>query len=631
MHRTPGRSSRWWLAGLLLLALGCSHDTSRDNPLDPQLTPPVEDVTVTVDEATGTATVQWSPYAGEQPFAAYWVLRREAELVKVDTVRILDVHQATFQDTTLEPDAEYLYWVAVVNRAGFVQERQTKVPVISFSVRWEARLAADPDSLRGVVRLRWDQDRGARFGRYEVWRRGLGGEASDSLATVIDPADTTWVDTTAIPNTDYLYRVTAFAAGRERSSEEVHGRWELPPVALERAEFDYRTATADLSWTEYQGPGFEAYEVRRYVPGHEVESVKVLTGITSTTCRDSLLHGNTEYHYRIHVRTTWEGRSASSNERMGRFYALEETIPVDPGVVNFGPQAVGLALGEDDRLYLAMTILSFGGVATRDSLEIAVLPRQGVRSQFTYPLGARPHLESPIRMAAGRGRVYVSVASDRDSILVAALDESGAQAWRSWVPAAGAFPVGLHVESNGGLLMVDSSGRCYRFRADGDREELELADSLPQPLRQVVVGPGVSRDGDDQFFLLMSAPQAHGHSILARTWIEPYFYMAGTLDDGTGLEPGETFHPVTMAFGERSAFLLVLEEHGRLQVFDVRPGAPQRYVTQWGSGGVGPGEFMVPRPISAAMEVGSSGRIYVADMMGKGVQDRYVRIQVFVP
>ena len=154
-----------WLAVPLLLALACSHDTSRDNPLDPQLTPAVEDVTVTVDEASGAATVTWSAYEGEQPFAAYWVLRREAELVKVDTVRILDVQQITFRDTTVKPDAEYLYWVAVVNQAGFVQETD-RISVASFAVPENALLEAKANNLAGTVSLRWEQYRGARFERY---------------------------------------------------------------------------------------------------------------------------------------------------------------------------------------------------------------------------------------------------------------------------------------------------------------------------------------------------------------------------------------------------------------------------------------------------------------------------------
>ena len=424
MSLIPEAPSFWWLVVPLLVAAGCSHDTSRDNPLDPQLTPAVEDVTVEVDETTGTATVAWAPYSGQQPFAAYWVLRREAELVKVDTVRILDVQQTTFRDTTLKPEAEYLYWVAVVNQAGFVQEYEPSVRVPSFSVRWDAQLGVSANNLAGTVSLRWEQYRGARFERYEVWRRGLGGEGKDTLTTVAEPAATVWTDTTAVPDTDYLYRVTAFAAGKERPSEEAHGRFELPAVELARADFDYRTATAQLEWSQYRGPKFVAYEVRRHVGGNAEETVREITDLGSTTYTDSLLHGDTEYVYRVGVRTTWEGKWAFSNTRRGSFYTLEEVIQVDPGIANYNPHAVSLSLDEEDRLYVAMTMLRIHGGITSDSLQVAVQQGQEPCRQYRCGIEATPHAESPVRTTVGQGVLYVSVASDQDSILVAALDEN---------------------------------------------------------------------------------------------------------------------------------------------------------------------------------------------------------------
>lgn len=39
----------------------------------------------------------------------------------MDTAGVItDVHQTTFRDTTLVPDAEYVYWIEVVNRGGLV-------------------------------------------------------------------------------------------------------------------------------------------------------------------------------------------------------------------------------------------------------------------------------------------------------------------------------------------------------------------------------------------------------------------------------------------------------------------------------------------------------------------------------
>ena len=75
---------------LLLLALlaACSHESKRDNPFDPTLTvaPQLE---VALDDRTGTATLTWTAYEGEAPFAAYWVLRNE--LKSTDEAPLADV------------------------------------------------------------------------------------------------------------------------------------------------------------------------------------------------------------------------------------------------------------------------------------------------------------------------------------------------------------------------------------------------------------------------------------------------------------------------------------------------------------------------------------------------------------
>jgi len=60
---------------ILLWLAACGHDAKRTNPLDPQLTPSVE-LEVALDDTTGTATLTLTrtSYAGDQPFAAYWLL-----------------------------------------------------------------------------------------------------------------------------------------------------------------------------------------------------------------------------------------------------------------------------------------------------------------------------------------------------------------------------------------------------------------------------------------------------------------------------------------------------------------------------------------------------------------------------
>jgi hypothetical protein len=61
------RLAIWMAAPTLVLLVAC-HDARRENPLDPALTPPVE-LQVALDDTAGTATLTWSAYAGDQPFA----------------------------------------------------------------------------------------------------------------------------------------------------------------------------------------------------------------------------------------------------------------------------------------------------------------------------------------------------------------------------------------------------------------------------------------------------------------------------------------------------------------------------------------------------------------------------------
>ena len=88
------RFSSWCVTLLLTLALAACHDTPRDNPFDPSLTPAVELVSAAVEDTTGSADLRWTAYAGRQPFAAYRILRQVRGLTAVDTVEVIeDVHR----------------------------------------------------------------------------------------------------------------------------------------------------------------------------------------------------------------------------------------------------------------------------------------------------------------------------------------------------------------------------------------------------------------------------------------------------------------------------------------------------------------------------------------------------------
>ena len=385
------------LTGLLLLALGaCGHDAKRDNPLDPQLTPPVE-LSVALDDTAGIAMLSWTPYEGEAPFAAYWMLRRPLRLVDIDTLLAIDdVNQTTFLDSAPSPNTAYQYRVSVVNSSGYeATSAETSVPGYEISpvtllgmeidgqsgaagVRWtryagarfeayrverqrageddfavvarvqavsdtsftdadllpdvtyayrivvEAAgrdwtsnrsgredsslesvrlLIAQPDGTEGVVRVVWSGFRGPGFEAYDVRRRAVGTDDLMVLEQITTRTDTSFVDENPLADVAYEYSVAVRASDQHLVSNGLERQLTLPAVLLSEPKFDSETASASLTWTEYTGPRFSSYQLRRRTAGQEYELVVEVGDIAATSYTDSSLHGNTEYFYQIRVET----------------------------------------------------------------------------------------------------------------------------------------------------------------------------------------------------------------------------------------------------------------------------------------------------------------------------------------
>ena len=628
----------WYIPVLLVLVAAC-HDAPRKNPFDPELTPAVEIVSAAVDTTTGSVVLEFTGYEGGQPFAGYRVLRKVQGLEDVDTVAVIaDRAQTTLRDMTIQPDLDYLYWVEVVNQGGFAVPSAQEL-VRSFSVPGVSLFDPQPDKLQGTISLRWERYIGPDFERYEVWRR-ISGQVGEVLEIIEEVADTVWVDHTPLPRTEYFYWVRLVAANQQLESQQRSISYNLPGVELQQAAFSSETAAAELAWTAYQGPRFAAYEVHRQSGDRTEHTVAELEDVTATTFIDTLLDGNTEYFYRIGVRTTWEGVEVESNTLSGEFYGLEG-IEFLPPVANNQAQAVGLALDEEDQLYIATTLIS---------TTTAGVMNDGVRIKFpdkgtyrTFFREAKPHRLSPLYVAARKGRVYVAIWTEKDTtredgseeilnrILVGGVDEGQSAAWFRQVDAEGAVPAGLYVEEDGQVLMVDTEGIIYRFSsADGEPEEpsdklrVTLETNRALPLQHMVVGPGVGVAGNDQFFLL--TPQRDEHHIVGSTRVGVDLFGGRTLffDDGVGPGNGQTLNPLVLAFDPSRTRLMVLEWQGRLQVLNATSGeVPRRYITRLGRFGSGEGEFQVSPPTAVSMVVDSQGKIYVAD----GEE----RIQIFVP
>ncbi|MEW6754268.1 MAG: hypothetical protein AB1505_25285 [Candidatus Latescibacterota bacterium] len=624
--------SRSVLSGACCLVLGylaACHDHPRDNPLDPTLTPQVAITTVTVDTLAGTARIEWTPYAGSQPFGEYRVIRKVQGMEADTTLGVLtEVAQTAFEDTTVEPDRDYRYWVAVVNRGGLVV-RSAEAAATSFQIRGVALLGVQADPLQGSIQLTWQRYCGPDFEGYEVWRRSYGQEDA-RLAAVSAAAETVWTDRTPAPATGYTYWVATAAAGRRLESAGRGASYPPLPVALQSALFSHRTAAAELRWTKYRGPGFLAYEVHRHGAGQDTV-VALAEALGDTTCTDGMLEGNTVYEYRVRVRTVWADLEVASNPRRGDFYRLSRQIQV-PTTGNL-VQAVQLAWEEPGRLHVALTSMA-ATTAHRMVAGVSLWSEGGVtpRSFFSQ---VTPERRTPVRLATYGANLYVAVQTSQDSILIGVVAE-GRTLWQRQVAAGGALPVGLHVDADSTVLVVDEDGRTYWVRPPDlqpsrtERLSSTLAEDRPVEHALMVAGAGAQRNP----LLFLVAPQRAGNHLIARVrsgvdmWggkSSDYAY-----DDGVGPGRGQTLSPLVLAYDPAQARLLVLESQGRLQVLDARPVSEldgrSRYVTQWGRFGSGPGEFLPSPPTAASVVLDPQGRVYVGDVV-----DGVARVQVFEP
>ncbi|MEW6751077.1 MAG: fibronectin type III domain-containing protein, partial [Candidatus Latescibacterota bacterium] len=452
--RRGSPSLRWARRLSALFLLSACHDAPRDNPLDPVSTPPVE-LSAALDEATGTATLSWSPYAGTHPFAEYRVIRK-VQGMEADTMlaAIPDPDQTAYADTTLAPGVAYQYRVVAVNASGFAAPSAWQ-SVGGYTVSAVELLPPEPDPLAGTLTLRWRSFQGPDFAAYQVFRRQVGTDRGERLAEVRARGDTTWVDAGPLHDVSYAYRVVVQAAGEELPSNDLEGRLALPPVTL-NAAFDSRTATAALTWTPYRGPRFQTYEVRRSmardVSRPVLETVFATSDSSVTACVDSGLWGATEYGYQVLVRTARDEEVASA-QASGAFHQQLGEWPLEVEGTGF------------TRVQARLYARPAGGVAvlltSRHRVRLLLLDAEGQRVEEVVLLDRLPwNGETPPIV-------------DPRSVSVA---------WR---------------EGSGGLLTFSGRGPgvgLVAFRAEGAlalREHEPFADQFPEPLvgeQAVVLG-----------------------------------------------------------------------------------------------------------------------------------------------
>ena len=418
MNATNPTRSPWYLSALLVLALGACHDARRENPLDPELTPPVT-LEVAFDDSAGSATLSWTPYEGSQSFAAYWVLQQVQGLVTVDTLtEITDVAATTYTDTSLLAGTAYEYRVSVVNTSG-LEIPSTVQSLGGYAVSAVSLVSATGDPLSGSIALRWNRYQDPSFGSYRVRRRVVGSATDMDLATLTTRADTVFRDTSAVANVDYLYRVDVLAAGSELSGATLVGRLTLPSVHLDDPVPDSVTATGTLRWEPYEGPRFAAYQIWRSGDGSSQLRAE-LPDHEQTTFLDSGLAGNTDYSYHVVVRTT-KGEEQAGNSAAAIMHELVASWALDleeGGLVRlyaYPGQPLTALVSSPTRVRLVSVDREAG-----PGLSTLLIKRP--RHFGLHFSGLMPHSVSKTRDAAGRRWAHIT---SEDGSAVVQVDEDG--------------------------------------------------------------------------------------------------------------------------------------------------------------------------------------------------------------
>ncbi|NKB70759.1 MAG: hypothetical protein GKR89_27125 [Candidatus Latescibacteria bacterium] len=626
---------------VLCLALAACHDSPRKNPFDPELTPSVQDLRVRVDSLQGHTVLNWPPYAGAQPFAEYRVQRTLQGMSGTILVERIPQQQiSTYTDTTTAPDQDYLYRIDVVNQAGAVFAG-AEVPAGAYRIGGVELRQVQADELTGHIVLDWQPYRGPDFERYVIWRQEGGLQPLEmGQATA---GTTTWTDTLAQPYQDYLYWIALHAGGKIKESRQQPSGYNLPIFGFLDLTMDSFAATAHLQWPPYEGPGFVAYRVQRRSGNLAEITVATIAQIDQSTYVDSSLDGYTQYDYRLCADTVW-GAETCSPSRRDLFYDLEAEIEL-PALGSEAVQATALALDESDQLYVAATVIS-ATTATimKHGIKVKWPGSQTYRSYFT---DHRPHINSPLYIAAGLDRLWVVFAAEVDEnaeitqLVVGAIDENGL-VWEQIIAAEDTFPVGLSLQPDiglgGQLLVADNNAVFYPFDLDGlratDNETLggQLRSRVALPLRHLIwsTGPAITNPLGQLFFL---APQRTVNLVLGSTplFLGNNLRFGGTsfqYDEGVGLSNGQTLNPLVLAYDQARNRLVVIDNQARLQIFTGDEGVPQgdRFITQWGQWGLEPGQFYPSPPTVLSAVVDRSSRIIVAD--GRGDVGR---LQIFAP
>ena len=168
----------------------------------------------------------------------------------------------------------------------------------------ELQIALDDSA--GTTTLSWTPYEGATaFAEYLVLRNPSERTTVDTLARIAEVGETSYVDTTVLANTAYVYRVSVVNTSLYEvpSTERRTDGFDVDPVELLSATYDPELGGVVVRWSHFASVRFESYQVQR-ISADKADFAAIGSPVESagdTTFIDTEVLPDVFYRYRVVV------------------------------------------------------------------------------------------------------------------------------------------------------------------------------------------------------------------------------------------------------------------------------------------------------------------------------------------
>jgi len=189
------------------------------------------------------------------------------------------------------------------------------------------------DDTAGTAMLTWTSYTGeAEFAEYRVLRNVAKSTEVDTLEVFEEVEQATFVDYSLAPNTAYEYRVSVVNVGGLEMPSLVENTpgYTVSAIELLEVAVDEQVGQADLRWTRYTGPRFQAYQMeRRSADEDDFVVIKRVESVDDTLFTDDSLQPDVAYTYRIVLVAAGQQWPSNRSSREQFTLAGVDLLPTD--------------------------------------------------------------------------------------------------------------------------------------------------------------------------------------------------------------------------------------------------------------------------------------------------------------